>query len=140
MRELSYAAAQGRILEQQRFDEMRRNRPAFIFYLPAIIAASLKDLLDLVIGWIPGVGFVLAVIFGTIIFILLYFIKTNKNLLSAGLMLKRALIMIFAILAESIPLFNFIPITTATVFLIWFLDTHASDKQLKALSLSLRRL
>ena len=140
MRQLSDAATQARFLLQQQFEDVRRNRPAFIFYLPAIIAASLKDLLDLVIGWIPGIGFVLAVMFGTIIFILLYFIKTNKSLLSAGFMLKRALIMIFAILAESLPLFNFIPITTATVFLIWFLDTHASDKQLKALSIALRRL
>ncbi len=125
---------------RQKFEETKRDRPAFIFYLPAVIAASLKDLLDLVIGWIPGIGFVLAIMFGTIIFILLYFIKTNKSLLSSGLIIKRVLIMIFAVLAESIPLFNFIPITTATVLLIWFLDTHASEKQLEILSRALKKV
>ena len=125
---------------RQKFEEAKRDRPAFIFYLPAVIAASLKDLLDLVIGWIPGIGFVLAIMFGTIIFILLYFIKTNKSLLSSGLIIKRVLIMIFAVLAESIPLFNFIPITTATVLLIWFLDTHASEKQLEILSRALKKV
>lgn len=125
---------------QQQFEEVKRDRPAFIFYLPAVIVASFKDLLDLAIGWIPGIGFVLAIMFGTIIFILLYFIKTNKSLLSSGLIIKRLLIMIFAVLAESIPLFNFIPITTATVLLIWFLDTHASERQLDLLSRALKKV
>ena len=121
-------------------DEARRDRPAFIWYLPAVMVASLKDLLDLAIGWIPGVGFVLAVIFGVSIFLLLSLIKTNKSLLSSGFVIRRLLVMIFAILAESIPMFNLIPITTATVFVIYWIDKHASEKQIEILSKVLKKI
>ena len=128
------------LARKQNLDEVERDKPRFISYVPALMAALLKDTLDLAIGWIPGVGFVLAVCFGALIFALLTLVKTNKQLVDSKFLVKRLLIILLAMLVESFPIFDFLPIETLTIVVIYLIDKHASAKLIALLTEGLKRM
>lgn len=101
-------------------------KTSFFAYLPALIVAMLKDLLDFTgIGSLPGIGFVVTLCFTFLIFmLLLLFTGKNKSTLrKMETMAQRAGILIGGGLFEG--LFfgaNLLPVETGMVIAIYLVD------------------
>ncbi len=121
------------LAKEQELEKVKKDYPSFLLYLPVMMVALLKDLLDLAIGWIPGVGFLLAVCFGFLLFMLLFIIRANKSLINSRFLIKMGMVFLVGTLIESIPLLNFLPIETTVIYVIYWLDKHLSEKQIKLL-------
>ena len=96
---------------------------SFLKYLPALMVAILKDLLDLVlIGSLPGIGTIVTFTFSLLIFFLLMLSGSSKSYSTS----KKGMILLGGTLTEGI-LFglNFLPIETLTVLAIYFGDKRS---------------
>lgn len=101
---------------------------SFFSYMPALLIALMKDLLDLTfIGSLPGIGTVVTFCFSILIFFLLMLAGSGQNYTLA----KKGLLLLVGTVAEGI-LFglNFLPIETMTVFLIYRGDKKAGKKEI----------
>jgi hypothetical protein len=99
---------------------------SFLKYLPALMVALLKDLLDLVlIGSLPGVGTVVTFVFSLLIFLLLLLSGSSKKYSTS----KKSMILLAGTLTEGM-LFglNFLPIETLTVLAIYIGDKKSQKK------------
>jgi ABC-type multidrug transport system fused ATPase/permease subunit len=101
-------------------------------YKFAFSAAILKDLLDLAGFSVPVVSFIVTALFSIIIFVALYFAKTNKKLLEMRYFVKKFVVWITGFITEAF-LFgaNLFPIQTLVVYLIYLIDRSASDEQIE---------
>lgn len=107
----------------------QRSKPGLIQYAPLFILAGFKDSIDLVfLGSLPGPGTVITLCISLLMFLLYMSIKGNRQLLDSGFLIRRGLIMIGMFCAESIPFLNFLPLETTTVFVIYMMDCHLSEK------------
>lgn len=101
-------------------------------YKFAFFFAILKDLLDLLGFSLPVISFIVTTLFTILIFIALYFAKTNKSVLEMRFIIRKAVIWITGFITESL-LFgiNFLPIQTLVVYLIYLVDKAASNEQIE---------
>ncbi|MEK9174271.1 MAG: hypothetical protein AAB845_03350 [Patescibacteria group bacterium] len=101
-------------------------------YKFAFCAAILKDLLDLGGFSVPVVSFIVTTFFTIIIFIALYFAKTNKNLMDMRYFVKKFAVWVTGFITEAF-LFgaNLLPIQTLIVYLIYLIDRSASNEQIQ---------
>ncbi|MCW1888486.1 MAG: hypothetical protein KIH67_002935 [Candidatus Moranbacteria bacterium] len=117
---------------RKKIEEIHRGKPTLFRYSPAIIVATLKDLLDLVGFSLPVLSFVIAAIFGFLIFVLLLLAKTNSSLVEMRFVIRRAVIFICGFIIEAF-LFgiNFLPVEVLTVLLIYWVDKHFTGEQIE---------
>lgn len=115
-------------------------RPSRSLYMLVGMIALLKDVLDAafnLMNAIPGLGMVLSFIFGiclgTTIFLLLATFDRSSGMKSLWLV-KRLLITIMTLLADMLPIFSFLPLTTLSVALMYLLALSAWKQQSKAAS------
>jgi hypothetical protein len=101
-------------------------------YKFAFSAAILKDLLDLVGFSLPVISFIVTFLFSVVIFIALYFAKTNKGVLEIRYFVQKFVVWTGGFITESL-LFgiNFLPIQTLVVYLIYLIDKSASNEQIE---------
>ncbi len=115
---------------QERLSKLRSSHPTMIMYAPALVAAGLKDLLDIPLTPTGFGNFILSATFGFLIFMLLKLAKTNSAIIESRVVVKGALrqglIMIGFSLTDGMPGLGAFPIETAAVVLIFFLDRAAS--------------
>lgn len=92
--------------------------------------ALLKDLLDLVgIGSLPGIGTVVTICFGFLIWILLTVFDRSSQHTGMNIRLIRGLVTIFFTLIEAVGFgLNFLPIMTLTVIVLYQLAKRAYKK------------
>ena len=119
-------------LAQRKIEEIDKGRPTLFRYSPAIMVATLKDLLDLIGFSLPVLSFVISAIFGFLIFVLLLLAKTNSSLVEMRFVIRRAVIFICGFIIEAF-LFgiNFLPIEVLTVLLIYWVDKHFTKEQIE---------
>jgi hypothetical protein len=96
----------------------------FFLYVPALLIALLKDLLDFIfIGSLPGLGTVVTLIcsIGILLFLLIPQIFSQKKVGPLRVLRSLGLVML-ATLAEFFPGLNFFPIETGAVLLVFVID------------------
>lgn len=126
--EMARQASKGR--RDQSFTEevsVRKRNVSFFSYMPALLVALMKDILDLVfIGSLPGIGTIVTFCFSLLIFFLLMLAGSGTSYSLA----RKGALLLAGTLAEGV-LFglNFLPIETITIFLIYRGDKRASKKQ-----------
>jgi hypothetical protein len=102
--------------------------PSLILYMIVGIAAILKDASDLLFGFIPVVGTVLALIFGfcftVTIFLLLALFDRSSGTKSRA-MVKRLVVLLFAMVVDVIPIVEFLPTETLSVIVLYLLARSA---------------
>lgn len=108
-------------------------KPSALLYLGVSMIALFKDLLDLVgIGSLPGIGTVVTICFGFLIWILLTVFDTSSNHTGMNIRLIRGLVTIFFTLVEAVGFgLNFLPIMTLTVIVLYYLAKRAYKKAKK---------
>ncbi len=92
--------------------------------------ALLKDLLDFAfIGSLPGIGTVVTICFGFLIWILLTIFDRSSQHTGMNIRLIRGLVTIFFTLIEAVGFgLNFLPIMTLTVIILYQLARRAYRK------------
>lgn len=100
-------------------------------YRFAFSAAIIKDLFDLAGFSVPVISFVVTTFFFIIIFVALYFAKTNKNLMDMRYFVKKVVVFVVGFITEAF-LFgvNLLPVQTLIVYLIYLIDRSASEEQI----------
>lgn len=94
-----------------------------IDYAPAFLAALLKDTLDLGLGWLPGMSFLLSICFDFLILLLLGRCKLSY---------RQKLITLFGLgLVDSVPVMSFLPVQTLAVYRLYKLDKRAAQEEAK---------
>lgn len=123
-----------RFLFAKKHEELKvaqRSKPGLIQYAPVFILAGFKDSIDLVfLGSLPGPGTVITLCINILIFLLLMSIKGNKQLMDSKWLIRRGLILLGMTLAEFLPFLNFFPLELTTIFVIYMMDCHMSDKHI----------
>lgn len=116
-----------------KLDETKRSRPTFFSYSLVFVIALFKDIMDFVgIGSLPAIGTVITFCLSLLIFLLLLITRTNKKLIDSRFIIRTGLILLACVLVEGFAFgLNFLPIETATIFIIYFMDKHLSDKQIE---------
>lgn len=135
--QMLYQAAHDDIRSKERsVEETERKKPSLLVYTPALVAALLKDLLDLVlIGSFPGIGTVVTICFSILIFLLLLLTRSNSKLIDSRFLIRAGLVLILGSIAEGFIFgLNFLPIETITVFVIYLLDKNLSNEQITKLT------
>lgn len=125
------AKREARRQSQQRIEKEQvvLGRPvSFFSYMPALGAAILKDLLDLIfmIGPLFFIGTIVTFCFSLLIFFLLMLSDTKQK----HSLTKKGLILLIGTLTEGLFFgLNLLPIETMTVLFIYFMDRRASKKE-----------
>lgn len=123
-----------RFLFAKKHEELKvaqRSKPGLIQYAPVFVLAGFKDSIDLVfLGSLPGPGTVITLCINILIFLLLMNIKGNKQLMDSKWLIRRGLILLGMTLAEFLPFLNFFPLELTTIFVIYMMDCHMSDKHI----------
>ncbi len=103
-------------------------KPSMILYMVVGVFALLKDVTDLLFGLIPVIGIATAVVFGFCISTIIYLLLTAfdrsggaQNLRSSQMFIKRLLVLLGTMMVDIIPLLNFLPITTLSVMLLYWM-------------------
>lgn len=117
---------------QLHLEQIRSRHPTLIMYMPPLMAAGMKDMLDAPVNLTMIGSGILSALFGTIIYVLLMRIKTNSSVMESKLLVKKA-IQRFVVVggfsaADAIPGIGFLPLELAAVFVIFILDKAASTK------------
>lgn len=104
----------------------QRRNVSFFSYMPALAAALLKDVLDLMfIGSFPGLGTIITFCFSILIFFLLMLAGSGQNYT----LTKKGMLLLAGTAVEGIAFgLNFLPIETITVFLIYRGDKKANKE------------
>ena len=130
--------------EKIQTDELKQTRetsPTLFVYAPALGVAFFKDILDLTfITSLPVIGFALTACFSLLIFLLLLLTRSNSKLIDSRFLIKFALVLIVASLVESIPILAFLPLETAVILLIYWMDKHLSEEQIDKITQGLALL
>lgn len=117
---------------QQRLAQIRSRHPTLIMYMPALMAAGLKDMLDAPVNLTMIGSGILSAFFGTIIFVQLMRIKTNSSVMESRFLVKKAIQRLVVVVgfsaADALPGVGFFPLELAAVFFIFVLDRLASTK------------
>lgn len=110
-------------------------KPSWILYMIVGVFALFKDLTDLVFGFIPGIGSAVALVFGlcfsAVIYLLLMAFDRSggaDNRKSAQLFVKRLLTLLGATVVDMVPLIGFLPVTTLSVMLLYWMAKRAWKK------------
>lgn len=110
-------------------------KPSWILYMIVGVFALFKDLTDLVFGFIPGIGMAIALVFGfcfsAVIYLLLMAFDRSggaSNLHSSQLFIKRLLVLLAATVVDMVPLIGFLPVTTLSVMLLYWMAKRAWKK------------
>lgn len=113
-------------------------KPSWILYMIVGVFALFKDLTDLVFGFIPGIGMAIALVFGfcfsTVIYVLLMAFDRSggaRNLHSSQLFIKRLLVLLAAMVVDMVPLVGFLPVTTLSVMLLYWMAKHTWKKSIQ---------
>lgn len=103
-------------------------KPSWILYMVVGMVALFKDMSDLVFGAIPMVGLALAFVFGlcfsVTIFLLLTVFDRSGGAGNLGVTKKfvhRAIALISAVLIDMLPVISFLPVTTFSVIVLYWL-------------------
>lgn len=100
---------------------------SLLSYAPALLAAILKDILDLVFGWIPGIGAIITLCFSLMIFFLLLLAGSGGKWQYS--LARKGGFLLVGTAIESVPVLSVIlPLETFTVYLIYRADRKAAEK------------
>lgn len=120
-------------------------KPSFILYMILTMFAAFKDLSDLMFGLIPVVGMAVALIFGSGIMTLIYLLLMvfdrsggKENLFASRAFVKRLLILMATMIIDIVPFLNFLPLTTLSVLLLYWMAKNSWKKSSRQ-SVSLTR-
>lgn len=131
------AAVKQAILEKEKELKQTKKEKATLFsYSPVFLLALLKDLLDLVgIGSLPGIGTIITFCISILIFLLFFLIKSNSKLVDSRFIMKRGVVLLLGSMVEGFAFgLNFLPIETITIFVIFMMDRHLSDKSIERIN------
>lgn len=123
-------------------------KPSWLLYMIVGLFALLKDLLDIVFGFIPGVGTAISLVFGfgfSVLFFLLLSIfdrsgaGSRKNRVVAKHFIRRFIILLGTLLVDILPLLNFLPVTTLSIILLYWFAKREWKKGQRESQISLRQ-
>lgn len=123
-------------------------KPSWLLYTIVGLFALLKDLLDIAFGFLPGLGTAVSLMFGigfSIIFFLLLSIfdrsgaGSRKNRAVANHLVRRFMVLIGTLLVDVLPLLNFLPVTTLSIMLLYWLAKREWKKRQRDEQMSLRQ-
>lgn len=144
LREMQYMAFRaGEVSEAVKNQEVaEESKPSIWRYTPALLVATLKDLLDLIgLGSLPLLGTAVTICFSILIFLLLLLAKTNSTLTDSRFAIRRAIIFLVGITVEAFAFgLNLFPIEILTVYAIYWLDKHLSAEQIEKFSEIVKRV
>jgi hypothetical protein len=145
VRRLRETGTTGRLTLDEGFareqDKAKKHKPHLILYMPAFSVAIFKDVLDWVgIGSLPAIGTVITIVCSILIFTLLLLFRANKQLADSRFILRMFTIIVIATLFEFLFGINFLPIETISVYLVYFMDKHISNKHIAELASVSRQL
>lgn len=101
------------------------------YYLPALFAALLKDIIDWsIIGSFPAIGTVLTFCASIFIFFMMLLAGSSVKIKVATSIVRRYLILTVGTLIEFLFGINFLPVLTLTILIIWFMA--AAEKKQEA--------
>ncbi len=118
---------------EMKAETLKETKPTLFAYSAPFAIAILKDLLDFVaIGSLPAIGTIVTICFSIAIFFLLLFSKKNKELDDMRLIIRKAVVPICGTVAEGFIFgLNFLPIETMVVYIIYYMDKHSANEQIK---------
>lgn len=112
-------------IEDQEMTTQKKQRKtaSFLAYVPALLVALVKDLLDLVLlGSLPGIGTILTFVFSLVIFLLLMIPGSSGSYRTR----KKGVMLLGGTLIEGVFFgLNFLPIETLTVLAIYMVEKKA---------------
>ena len=112
--------------QQQREVQSENHQVSFFRYVPALLAAGLKEVLDLVlIGSLPGLGTLITVADSITVFILLTFTRL-ETAFHPKVLFRRLIVMGIVTLIEGLAVgVNFLPLEMVSVILLYFLEKRS---------------
>lgn len=113
-------------LAEKNLEVEEKTKPTLWGYRYVFLIAGAKDLIDLgFVTILPGIGFIVAIMFWTAMLIALYLAKTNRSLFE----IKRVATMTVGFILESLGfLLSALPMQTITAIAIYFIDKLESNK------------
>ncbi len=133
---------QPQIEAEQNLEDLRKDKPSLFAYSAPFAVAGFKDLIDLVgIGSLPFIGTAITILCAILIFMLLLLIKKNSSLFNAKIVIGRIVVLVCGTAIEGFMFgLNFLPIQTITMYIIYEIDKHFSDKQIKMAASLLKKI
>lgn len=133
---------QPQIEAEQNLEDLRKDKPSLFAYSAPFAVAGFKDLIDLVgIGSLPFIGTAITILCAILIFMLLLLIKKNSSLFNAKIVISRIVVLVCGTAIEGFMFgLNFLPIQTITMYIIYEIDKHFSDKQIKIAASLLKKI
>lgn len=135
-KEKRIAKKQALLEKEKELKQTKAEKATLFSYSPIFLLALFKDLLDLVgIGSLPGIGTIITLCISILIFLLFFLIKTNSKLLDMRFFVRMGVTLLFGSMVEGFAFgLNFLPIETITIFVIFMMDRHFSDKSIERVS------
>lgn len=126
--EIDRAIAPQRKTPSQTKNKKPARQVSFLSYIPLFLVAILKDTLDLLLGWIPGLGAIISFCFGVLIFMLLLLMGSG-SLRRRGLAKKGLLLVIATMVGSILVVSMFMPEEMLAVIGMYILDKVAAKKE-----------